>query len=72
MKSIKQQKRHKIYTIPKTRQEIEIGRFLAVVLHTIDPPAERYLCILSVDFTKETPNFCKTEAYKCFNNYFFI
>ena len=27
--------------------------FLAVVLHTIDPPAEKYLCILSADVTKE-------------------
>ena len=62
MKSIKQQKLHKIYTIPKTRKGIEIDRFLAVVLHTIDPPAERYLCILSADVTKETPDFCKTEA----------
>ena len=59
MKSRKQQKLRKIYTIPKTPKEI---RFLAVVLHTIDPPAERYLCILSADVTKEKPNFCKTEA----------
>ena len=50
-----------MYTTPKTRKEIEIGRFLAVVPHTIDPPAERYLCILSADVTKETPNFCKLK-----------